>query len=668
MYWNWGQLRRELRIWQKSTLPGLTVLTFVILARTLGLLQGMEWAVLDTFLRFRPAETTDERIVIVGIDEKDIEEAKSYPIPDAKIAQLLTKLESYQPSAIGLDLFKNVPVEPGSKKLIQVFKQNKNIIGMEKILHPKVAPPPYLTEEQVGFVDVLPDLDGKSRRYLLWAATNPQQKNEDRDSLATQLVSIYLSEKGKDLETGIRDPNTMRFGAIELPKFHKNTGGYVKADDGGLQVLMNFRTGKEPFRIFSLRDVLSGNLNPAFFREKIILIGNRSPSAGDFIYTSAIAHQEQDRNKHPYNIKNQTIVESKIITNQRPYGQIYGVEYHAHAISQIISRVIDKRPMLETLDDWQEYIWIISWGIVPIIIGRITQSVWKNLLGVGVAGIFLLSSGYICLLFFGIWIPVAPNLLNLAINSVGLSAFAFYQHDRLLQSKLEEREKTIEETFRIIHNGPLQTLAYALSHLRVQDLPNEELAGHLETLNYEIREIGEYLKIEALTQEESLRLGSGSKLDLRRPIHELFYEVYTKTLERKDLEYLKTLKGKIRTFDPIDDRFLNIEQKRELCQFLEEALCNVGKHARGVKRIQASGTITDRCYTLLIQDNGCGIVSPVENKGTKQCRSLAKKLGGHFKRESRVPSGTLCELTWLLIPNYSSSHSIQEKLKTWFFK
>lgn len=644
MYWDWGQIRRELRIWQKSALPGLAVLTFVILARTLGLLQGMEWALLDTFLRFRPSETTDERIVIVGIDEKDIEKVGSYPIPDDKIAQLLRKLKSYQPNAIGLDLIRNVPVKPGHEELVRVFKQNKiKIIGIDKILRPPIKAPSYLSSEQVGFADVLPDIDGKFRRYLLWA-----KKDEERYSFAIELVSIYLSKKGKELETGIRDPNTMRFGTTELPKFYANSGGYVKADDMGTQVLMNFRSGKKTFRIYSLSDILNGNLKAEFFRDKIILVGNINPSAGDFIYTSATASQEPDT----------------------PYERIYGVEYHAHAISQIISHVIDKRPMLQTLNDWQEYIWIISWGIVPIIIGRITQSVWKNLLGVGVAGMFLISSGYICLLFTGLWIPIAPNLLTLAVNSVGLSAFAFYQHDKLLQSKLEEREKIINETFRVIHNGLLQTLGYTVRRLRVEDIPNEELAEHLEKLNVEIRESYEYLLMEVLPQEKSLRLGSGSKLDLRRPIHELFYEVYTKTLEREDLEHLKILKGKIgkiRTFDPIDDKFLNIEQKRELCQFLEEALCNVGKHARGVKRIQASGTISNRCYTLRIQDNGCGIVSSVENKGTKQCKNLAKKLGGQFKRESRVPRGTVCELTWLLIPNDSSSNSIQEKLKSWFF-
>ncbi len=105
---------------------------------------------------------------------------------------------------------------------------------------------------------------------------------------------------------------------------------------------------------------------------------------------------------------------------------------------------------------------------------------------------------------------------------------------------------------------------------------------------------------------------------------------------------------KTRSFDPIKEKNLSTEQKRELCQFLEEALCNVGKHALGAKRIQATGKENQGRYTLSIKDNGCGIYSNLENKGTKQAINLARKLGGDFKREPVSPRGTLCELTWSL--------------------
>ncbi len=300
-----------------------------------------------------------------------------------------------------------------------------------------------------------------------------------------------------------------------------------------------------------------------------------------------------------------------------------------------------------------------------IIIGRLTQSIWNNLLAVGASIICIIGVSYLFLLCWGLWIPVAPNLLILVINGVGLSAFTFYRHGQALKSQVKERERTIEHTFTIIHNGPLQTLAYALSHLRTQELLQEQLILKLETLNHEIRDVGEFLKQENLNSEEILRVGSGLILDLNKPVNELFYEVYNSTLQRNDLKYFSSIKAKTRSFEPIDEKYLNLEEKQQLCQFLEESLCNVGKHALGAKRIQVTGKNRDGWYTLSIKDNGCGVYSPIESKGTKQCQYLASKLGGTFKRESISPRGCLCEITWHLLDRKNFFQKIQSQLQSW---
>jgi len=88
---------------------------------------------------------------------------------------------------------------------------------------------------------------------------------------------------------------------------------------------------------------------------------------------------------------------------------------------------------------------------------------------------------------------------------------------------------------------------------------------------------------------------------------------------------------------------------------LEEALCNVGKHAKGVKRIEAIGKQEQGLYTLSVRDNGPGLISDFESKGTRQLKNIAKRLGGNFKRESLSPKGTVCEITWRLVNNRSSA-------------
>ncbi|MHC5748092.1 MAG: CHASE2 domain-containing protein [Nostoc sp.] len=620
----WNRICQEFGLWSLAAPPGIIVLVVVILIRITGGMQSWEWMLLDTMLRLRPLEKRDERVVIVGIDEKDIEWVKQYPIPDEKIAELLTKLETYKPLAIGLDIFKNVPVEPGGEQLGQVLRSNSNIIGIEKILPPgEISPPQSLPPERVGFVDLYNDKDSKNRRYLLYSQKNPPKFNIDKYSLPLRLVTKYLKSQKIELEEGKNDPYTIMIRGMELPQITPNFGGYVKLDDGGLSILMNFRNNEQPFNVVSLRDVLNNKVDATLLRDRIVLVGNRSLSTGDTIYTSALP-------------------------NLKLSGQIYGIEYHAHAISQILSTVIDGRPMLSSWGDIAEYTWILIWGFLPITIGRITQSIWRNLLSVGVAGFCLFSCGYVMLWVWGVWIPVAPSLLVLALNGLGLSAFGFYQHDKFLRSQINERQSAIDYTFSTIHNGPLQTLAYGLKHMRAKDIPYEQLLKQFEKLDWEIREIGEFLKLEALTTEESLRLGSGLILELNRPLHDLLYEVYSSTLERKDFENFKAIKVKIRNFEPIDDKYLSMEDKRGVCLFLEEALCNVGKHAQGVKRVEASGVSSLNKYKLSVKDNGFGITSKLENKGTKHSKILAHQLRGEFRRESFSPRGTICELSWKL--------------------
>jgi len=187
--------------------------------------------------------------------------------------------------------------------------------------------------------------------------------------------------------------------------------------------------------------------------------------------------------------------------------------------------------------------------------------------------------------------------------------------------------------------------------IRDRNIPQEKIISQLEKLNSEIREIGDFLKKEAVNSEEILRLGSGLTLDLSKPVNQLFYEVFSSTLQRDDLKYFSDIKVKTRSFEPVDDKYLSIECKRELCQFLEESLCNVGKHAQGVKRIQVVGKINQGWYYLSIKDNGCGIKSLEISKGTKQSKALANKLSGKFIRRSISPKGTLCEISWPLKRN-----------------
>ena len=97
------------------TTPSIALL--VILLRGLGFVQLLEWTLLDRFFLWKPAEPADERIAIVAIDEEDLQEIRQWPISDGILAELLTKINAHQPRAIGLDLYRDLAIPPGTDDL-----------------------------------------------------------------------------------------------------------------------------------------------------------------------------------------------------------------------------------------------------------------------------------------------------------------------------------------------------------------------------------------------------------------------------------------------------------------------------------------------------------------------------------------------------------------------
>lgn len=225
-------------------------------------------------------------------------------------------------------------------------------------------------------------------------------------------------------------------------------------------------------------------------------------------------------------------------------------------------------------------------------------------------------------------------------------------YDQQTELKLKERKKTIEVIFNSIHSGPLQALASIIRYARGEEIDFKILLEMLENLNLEIRKINEFLALDMIEDENSFYLKGTKKIDLSIPFDELLYEVYSQTLER-DLMYFKNLKVKLPSFDCIEDHNISISIKKQVCSFLEEALCNVGKHAIGASRLEVIGELKDDYYILSIIDNGTEILASNKGEGTKQFQKIESKLKGKFRRINLEPHGILCELTWPVATNIS---------------
>ncbi|MDX2243862.1 MAG: adenylate/guanylate cyclase domain-containing protein [Leptolyngbyaceae cyanobacterium bins.302] len=385
----------DLGIWLTAPI----VAGLVILLRLSGSLQPYEWMTYDQFLRWRPPDPVDTRVVIVAINESDLRRARRWPLDDAILARLLQKVRQQQPAAIGLDLYRDFPIEPGHADLVKVFKTTPNLIGIENrggAENVPVAPPPVLKElDQVASNDVVHDGDGKLRRVILLIGDDVQE------TIGLRLARLYLEQKNILAEA---DPETqqLRFGKAVFPQFQPNDGSYVNADAGEYQIMLNYRGEEQRFPTVSMFDVLDGNIAANLMRDRVVLIGPTASSIKDFFYT-------------PYS--------GNSITTPKTMA---GVEIQANLASQIISSTLDGRSGIKVWADWQEWLWIGGWAVVG------TFLVWKIRIPRWAMGSMVLALGSLIfgsyLAFLGgWWIPVIPSSLAL-LTSVGvITTFVAYQ-------------------------------------------------------------------------------------------------------------------------------------------------------------------------------------------------------------------------------------------------
>lgn len=233
---------------------------------------------------------------------------------------------------------------------------------------------------------------------------------------------------------------------------------------------------------------------------------------------------------------------------------------------------------------------------------------------------------------------------------------------QLSRKLLQQRSETLEKTYEAVHNGPLQSLAVLL---RADASLSEPVRSQLEKISQDLR--GIYQSMRLSMQDEALYLESGLSLDLDLPLDVLLQQVFEHTLAR-DFPGYGDLKFQITPdFTPLQTATLTTAHKRGLCLFLQEALCNVGKHAIGTTRltVQSQHHTNENniaTYCLSITDNGKtpSIVESLlqsliedsqedhkkKHQGTRQAEALAQQLNGKFRRCPNEPQGTHCELRW----------------------
>lgn len=363
----------------------------------LGLLSPMELWAFDLLMRSRISEKPDDRILLVTVTPEDVQAQGSEPrfgsLSDATVNRLLQKLEKYQPAAIGLDIYRDYPSQ--KPELAKQLQQNPHLIGICKRPDIKddpdgTLPPPEIPEDRLGFSDFVQDNDGVVRRHLLFMTPHTTSRCTASYALSTLLAFHYLDHRG--IQPKFTPDSNLQLGKQIFPSIESRTNGYQSVDAAGSQILLNYRAVPKPQMIgkqVSLKDIFSDRVNPKAIQNRIILIGViEDRSRGDYWATPWGAGSSD---------------------------KIPGVVVHAHMVSQIISSVLDQRPLLWVWSSWEEILWIGFWSVVGGVVA------WRchRLLIMGafvvLSVIILLSSCWI-LLNVGGWVslvaPVASLLLT----------------------------------------------------------------------------------------------------------------------------------------------------------------------------------------------------------------------------------------------------------------
>ena len=395
--------------WRGVLITTPVVACMVLFLNLMGFLQYWEWAAFDLYTRYKPQTPTNERVVIVGINEDDLREIGIALIPDQVFAQLLQQLNQMQPRGIGLLVYRDLPVPPGHAELINTFQTTPNLVGIQKAVGDRqenaVSPPPILAAlEQVGASDLIRDRDHRIRRGLIYFQNS---HGETIFSFGFRLALEYLEAIGI-VPQPIAGTTSWRLGQQVFFPLESNDGGYVRADTNGYQILLNYQGRNQQFETVSLMDILNNRVSPTWGKDRIILIGNVSESFKDFFPTPYSSNQ--------YNLPE----------------QMPGVEIQAHFISQIIQAAMGEYPLIKTPSKLFEFIWLLFWTGMGAFITW-SKRYYQSRSTIIVQAISILGSGCILIsltyyaFLHAYWIPIIPPLFGLVGSALGVTAYMAHQ-------------------------------------------------------------------------------------------------------------------------------------------------------------------------------------------------------------------------------------------------
>ncbi|GAB4462436.1 MAG: hypothetical protein OHK0037_13340 [Elainellaceae cyanobacterium] len=386
----------------------LVVTGAVVAMRQLGLLQGTELETYDTLVRRSPDLGPDERLLVVGISDQDIQSLSQSDIHDGTLAAALQNLEQAEPRVIGLDVGRDLPIGEGREELLRVLQKSDRIIAgctLSKANEPSLAPPPGVPDERVAFTDLPLDPRGIIRRTSLVVTLpfslpqetahrcNTPNPSNPLVSLGLSMALSYLRAEGIEAQPAPRG-QIMLGDALLKPLPEGQAAGYRRIGETDYQVMLRYRSASNAAAVVSLTDVLQNRVPPDQIADRMVVIG----------YTSTI----------------------KKDVFQTPYGgdsdggePTPGVIIHAQIASHLVSAAKGERALVWYWPVAVEILWMLGWSLVGgAIAWFITKAHWF-LIAEGVAVLVLMGLSYLLFLQGG-WVPLAPAAIALLSTALAV--------------------------------------------------------------------------------------------------------------------------------------------------------------------------------------------------------------------------------------------------------
>ncbi|EDX77981.1 hypothetical protein MC7420_7719 [Coleofasciculus chthonoplastes PCC 7420] len=480
---------------------GTVVLTSVVVTgvivglRQLGALEGSELKAYDQLVRSRPESEPSDRVLVVGISEEDIRNYNQFPITDATLATLLKKLADYQPRAIGIDIGRDVPIGEGREDLIQVIEQNDNMVAacvMSSATEPGTPPAPGTPPERVGFADMQLDRDQVIRRTALVSFppfVEPLPENphlcQDPDSLLYslpfRLATSYLEQEGIEEELTTPEEFIKLDSTIFLP-LEDQSGNYSYTGAFDYQIMINW-SGENAIKQVTLTDVLEGNIDPNLVTDRVVLVGYTASTANDDFATPFSA-AAQDRVLMP------------------------GVVLHAQVVSQIMTTVLEGRPLIWYWSQGTEILWIFLWSVVGGTLAWKIRRPWILLPAAIVGSGILYGICYALFVQQSGWIPLVPPAVGLVLTTFSVVIIDRYGQvvaktvKKLLRINIEIDETQKEEQVaQILETDSFQDIQIRADQLRRRrqitkpKTYNNTVTDQVELNWEEVPELGQYQQV-----------------------------------------------------------------------------------------------------------------------------------------------------------------------------